>query len=239
MFKLLILFLFMPICSNAFINIESLRENTKDGLNTSLKFLFNQQTGNTDRIVGSASSLNSYENSKNEYLLIADIQYGESFEQKDTDNGSLHLRYTRELTAAHYAELYTQYEYNRFVALNSRKLYGAGYRLKLQYFNLGIGAFNEREEILDRSNQNANRGNIYLSSSIKNKTGLEFSSIIYYQPSFKRSNDTRVILNAGLSQSISKYISFIVEYEYAYDELPPEEINPKDTYLQFGFNLVF
>ena len=225
MYKILFICSLIPLCANAFINIESLRENTTDGLNSSLKFLFNQQTGNTDKTIASASSFNSYEELKDEYIAIAGIQYGESFKQKDTENGSVHLRYTRQLNKKHYAELYTQYEYNKFKALNSRKLIGFGHRYTTQYINIGVGAFNEHEEISNRPDQNAIRGNFYISSSVKSETGVEFSSIIYIQPSFERGNDLRSILITGLSQKMSNNINLLIEYQNVHDEQPPKTLS--------------
>jgi len=84
-------------------------------------------------------------------------------------------------------------EYNKFKDLTSRDLVGLGYRNKGKYVNFGIGAFAENEIIEDNTDQNAIIGNIYLSNSIENETGFEFSSIAYLQTSLKQSNGLRTI----------------------------------------------
>lgn len=235
LFPLTLLFLSLPVYS--FINIESLRENSKKGLNTSAKLLFNQQTGNTDKILYSASTLNSYKTDWQEYIFIGNLRYGESFERKDTEDGNLHFRYTQTLKESHFAELYTQYEYNNFKALTARRLVGLGYRFTHKYINIGLGAFDENEVVSPGEDQVAVRGNFYLSSTIQNQTGFEFASILYYQPSFKQGNDTRTILNLGVSQQINKSIGMVIEFQNVYDQRPPTDIKTYDSSLMFGFNL--
>jgi hypothetical protein len=163
----LLLLLLLSFNAHAFINIESLRKNSKPGLNTSGKLLFNQQAGNTDKILASGSTLNSYLKEKDEFIFLANIRYGESFEQKDTEDGSAHFRYTRMFAPKHFIEGYTQYQYNNFKALEQRNIVGLGYRFTGKYFNLGLGAFDEHEEIANRPNEDAIRGNFYLSSTFK------------------------------------------------------------------------
>ena len=219
-----------------FINIESLRQNAKPGLNTSAKVLFNQQTGNTDKTLYSAQTLNSFKTEWQDYIFIGNLRYGESFDRKDTEDGNLHFRYTQKLKESHYLELYTQYEYNEFKALTARRLVGLGYRHTSKYFNLGLGAFDENEAVDPGEDQTAVRGNFYLSTTIQNDSGFEFASIAYYQPSFKMGDDTRSILNLGISQQINKSIGMVIEFENVYDENPPTEVKTHDSSLMFGFN---
>lgn len=224
--------------SRAFINIESLRKNSDAGFNKSAKVSFNSQSGNTDKILAGINSFNSYVYDKNEFLLIGGLRYGESFNEKDTEDGNVHLRYTRNLFESNFLETYTQYQYDKFRALNSRQLYGLGYRYVDKYFNYGVGAFYEHEELESRQNQDAVRGNIYISGLKKTSSGLEYSSIIYLQPSLKRSNDVRVNLNAGISQKITDFLNINIEYSYEYDEQPPSDIKRNDSSLTFGFSII-
>jgi len=81
----------------AFINIEILRKNSESDWNHSAKLLFNQQTGNTDKVTAKGSTLNPYIDEIHEYILMANISYGESSNQKDTKNGNIQFRYTRNI----------------------------------------------------------------------------------------------------------------------------------------------
>jgi hypothetical protein len=237
--KLLIFTVFVQAYAYGFINIESLRKNSGEGLNKSGKILFNQQTGNTDKILGSLSSLNSYLKNEDEFILMLNMRYGESFEQKDTEDGSFHLRYTREIAKKkHFLESYLQYEYNQFKALNSRELFGLGYRFTSKLFNMGIGAFKEQEIIEADENQSAVRANLYLSTTLKNDTGFEFSTILYIQPNLNQGEDTRTILNAGVSQRVTKNLNLIIEFQNVYDQRPPLNIKTYDSSLMFGVNLI-
>lgn len=220
----------------AFINIESQRENSKQGINTAGKIQFNQQTGNTDKILYSGSLFNSYKTENQEYMAIGNIRYGESFDRKDTEDGNIHLRYTQKISGNHYAEMYTQYEYNNFKALTARRLYGLGYRFDTNFVKLGIGAFDENEVVNPGEDQTAVRGNFYLSNSYKNKTGFEFAAIFYLQPSFRYGDDLRTTLNAGISQKINSTISMLIEYQNVYDQRPPTDIKNYDSSLLFGLS---
>lgn len=218
------------------MNIENLRKKSELGLNTGGKFLLNQQTGNTDKVLYSASSLNSYKTQWHEYIFIGNLRYGESFGQKDTEDGSLHLRYTQKISENHFAEIYTQYEYNNFKALVARRLIGLGHRYTMGILNIGVGAFDEIEAINPGEDQNAIRGNMYLSSTWEDGEGLELSTIFYYQPSLKRGNDVRTTLNTALSKGITKNVSMLIEYQNVFDQNPPVKIKKYDSSLMFGFN---
>lgn len=238
--KILITIILVLHCtlSHSFINIESLRSNSKRGLTRSAKLLYNEQKGNTDKILASASTLNSYLKDEDEYIFIANYRYGESFDRKDTQDGNVHLRYTKHLFNNKYLENYIQFESNKFKDLNFREVYGSGLRITHEWINFGSGAFFEHEEIESSNNQDAVRANIYVSTSIDNKTGLEFSTILYYQPSLKRKNDNRIILNTGISQRVSNSINLIIEYQYVYDQAPPPGIKKFDSALLMGINII-
>lgn len=234
--KILCLIWLTPQLAWGFMNIESLRSKPKEGWKAGGKIQFNQQQGNTDKILGSAATLNSYQRGDHEFILIGKMRYGESFQQKDTEDGALHLRYTRHLIRSHFAEIYTQFQYNKFKALNSRDIAGIGYRYKREVLSFGVGAFSEYEVIEGRPNESGIRANTYLSFNKKNQTGFEFSTIIYLQPSLSRSEDLRSILNMGISQKVIENINLMIQYQNVYDQQPPTDIKTFDSSFLFGIS---
>lgn len=236
--KKIILFFILCHSINAFINIESLRENSKEGFNKSARVSFNQQTGNTDKILAGISTLNSYLTKRNEFLFIGNYRYGESFDEKDTELGNAHLRFKRKIHRRHHVETYTQFQFDKFKALNLRELYGLGYRHEDKYFNTGLGAFFESESLRTGKKEDDIRGNFYISGTKSTEIGLEFSTIIYVQPAFTKSNDVRIILNSGVSQRVTSFLNINIEYEYTYDQDPPTNIKQYDSSLMFGFSLI-
>lgn len=236
--RFLLATLFLITSAHAFINVESLRKNSQEGFNKSATVRFNQQSGNTDKILAGVSTLNSYLSKKNEYIFSGNYRYGESFDRRDTEDGSVHLRYKRNLYRRHHLESYIQYQFNKFKALDFREVYGLGYRHQDKYFNTGIGAFYEQEEIKSRQNEDAIRANLYLSGARELESGFGFSAIIYLQPSLKQSDDLRVIINSGVSQRITDFLNINIEYEYVYDQQPPTDIKKYDSAIMFGFSLI-
>ncbi len=238
MIKILFILL-LPTLSYSFINIESIRNQQTNGFKGSFKTLFTQQTGNTDKSSSTISSLNSYKKSDHEWLFLAGLAYGESLGRKDTNNGSTHFRYTYYFKPTVGHENYIQFQYNEFTSLNFREVYGQGLRFilsteKKYTLATGAGAFFEHEELKNQANQDAVRGNLYLSLAQALTETLDVSIIAYYQPSLKRSNDVRTIISAGSSLDITKSITFNFEYSYSNDNKPPIGVNEEDSMTQFG-----
>lgn len=223
--------------SQAFLNIESLRQSDKTGFFGSSNLKITGASGNTDKSIGVAATQNSYVSGRNEYLLLSQYSYGEASGTKDTHNGNVHLRYTRGFTDIFSWEWFTQLEFNEFTDLESRALLGTGLRSELlkdenHTLFLGTGFFYETEEIETQRDQKALRGNIYLSYRSFVRKTVEASIIFYYQPSTKRLDDYRFQLDTGLSFKIYGELSFTAEAKLSFDSKPPPGIELTDiTYL--------
>jgi hypothetical protein len=179
-----------------------------------------------------------------EYLLLSGLNYGEAQGSKDTNDGSMHGRFTLYFKPTIGWESYIQFEYNDFTALNFREVYGQGLRFithksQTSAGAFGVGAFFEHEELRGQTNQDAVRGNIYVSETRKLTKTLKASLVAYYQPSLKRSNDERLIISAGSALDVTKSLTFNFEYSYRYDEQPPIGVEKIDAKTLLGLNLKY
>jgi hypothetical protein len=136
-------------------------------------------------------------------------------------------------------EAFSQAEFNEFQSLTLRTLVGAGLRMRLYqgdqdtlYF--GAGSFYEDEEVKDDLDQGNGRGNFYL--SLRKFIGEDVETVMvgYYQPSFKRVNDYRVQLTAGIETKITQALQLVNSLSYARDSQPPqgiEEVTSRTMYF--------
>ncbi len=226
----------------AFLNIESLRQTQthKNGLIGSVGFSLLDQSGNVDKTLIGGQTLNLYQKDKNQYIFLSNYRYGESFGNKDTQEGNLHFRYTRLLNDWLGWESFQQTEFNKFQDLKLRLLFGTGARLQLlekttHRINFGIGAFYEREELEDTFDQKNPRMNTYLSYLYQGKD-FEVSSTLYYQPNMENFNDYRFRASLGLESTFSERFSQTIQYQFNRDTAPPPGIENDDRSLTAGLN---
>lgn len=222
----------------AFLNIEALRMSKlkNNASHGSFKLGLNTQNGNVNRERYKVSSLNLYKKTKNTWILMGHYQYGETFDEEDTRQGTAHLRYTRKLSSFLFSEAYSQIQFNKFQNLNSRQLLGLGLRttwstknekIKLSF---GAGTFYENEELEKQDNLNNPRGNIYSGILLINDY-FNFSSTIYYQPNLENLEDYRVNFKTGIETRLGQMLFQQISYSLTKDNMPPTNIAKTDGNL--------
>jgi len=235
---------------HAFLNIEVLRQdndelsNNSDEDQSSHRFKgatgvrFNHARGNVQRSQLRINTLNYLKLRRNNFLLLAQYKYGNSFSKEDMRQGHAHFRYTRELNPIFGAETYTQMEFNKFQYLSLRALIGSGLRIKTykrekHSLFIGAGAFYEREN-LDGVPDPANpRSNFYLSYLWKNQS-LTLSSTVYYQPNIEDFNDARFRFSTGIETLFLGKFTQQLEYTLAHDSRPPTSVKKTDARISAG-----
>lgn len=234
-------FLFFSGHVFAFMNIESLRNLEEKGLVGSLGFRVSGATGNTDKIMGSASTTNGYLSEKREVLALASYRYGQSRGEKDTNTGSVHLRHTRHYDQIPDVEVFTQWQFDEFARLNLRSLAGAGLREAIfktdeQFLYFGLGAFYERQDREDSADKNSTRINSYISYLNRLHKNVEASVVVYYQPDAAKTQDARINADAGLEFDLTQKISFSTSVSFTYDSRPPEGVASTDIIYFSGLH---
>jgi hypothetical protein len=70
-------------------------------------------------------------NLKNYFLLLGNIDYSLANGEELSNSGLIHFRYNRKLNKKIRLEAFTQYQYNKILGIESRKLNGIGTRYKI------------------------------------------------------------------------------------------------------------
>ena len=243
----IILFLTLMLAgtpSFAFINIESLRQNMKEGFFGSTGVDLSGSSGNARVFEIGGNSQNIYRKDKREFIAITNYNYGEASSQKNTHKGNVHLRYAQKFSTSWSWEVFGQLEFNEFQNLNLRSLSGIGLRIgllqhKTSSIFLGTGTFYEDERIQKDDDQANFRGNIYLSLRQLFGEETEIVLVSYYQPSYKRIDDYRIQLTAGLEVKINKYLRIVNNIEYSKDSRPPVGVGQYDLSYSTGFYISY
>lgn len=248
-FLFLILFSIIPQAS-CFMNIEALRQNTSLGFKGNTGFRINGASGNTDRIVGSISTMNAYQTQKNEFLFLMNYEYGAARDVKNSNKGSSHLRYAYHFDRFPTLEQFIQVQFDEFKRLRSRTLVGLGLREslwsqpKLTLF-VGAGAFHEWERLNEgvnlTSHENDWRASFYLSLLYKLDQEDKFQGtlITYFQPQVQALEDNRLIIDHGLRVKINSFIFYNLNLILSRDTRPPMNVRRTDWVYTTGFSVEY
>ena len=236
-------FLFPTLCFS-FLNIESLRQNLRTGFYGSSGLSITGSSGNIRIFRGNLNSQNIYKKENFETIFITDYKYGEASGVSNIDKGHTHLRYARQMSASWQWEIFGQLEFNRFQSLALRRLVGGGLRSKLyasrqtSLFS-GFGTFYEKEDVRKDLDQENFRGNIYFSFRYVLEKNLEVVNISYFQPSYKRFDDYRILTSLGFEFHFTESLSWVNGVAYSMDTKPPKRIQREDISFNMGFNIEY
>ena len=151
-----------------------------------------------------------------------------------SNNRLVHVRYNRELTARMWWELYSQYEYNEFLLLDSRLLVGTGPRFAVVDNDrvgvwLGTSAMIEEESLnpegVDASEEVSRynlRSSSYASLTLRPSESVSWVSTAYLQPRFDDLDDHRIVAESGLKFEIGKGIAGTMNVRFRHDSQPPQ-----------------
>jgi len=154
-----------------------------------------------------------------------------------TNKGFIHLRTTKNVIRNYQMEVFTQYEFNKFLLLNDRYLLGAGVRIALQKSELansyiGIGLMVEKETYdLDSENEmNLLRSTNYIKNNIILSPNIDLSNTAYFQIASDDFNDYRILYDGGLYFHMNDFFAFTMELNYRYDNDPQGDLG--NSYIQ-------
>lgn len=246
MFRVVLLMcLLFGLETQAFMNIESIRQNAKEGNSGALGLKLNGSSGNSDRVLSEFSTLNLWRNELNEYLVAAKYRYGESQHVKDAHDANLHLRYTHYFDEAPALESFIQTEFDEFRKLSRRDLVGLGARTLLERqdqnaFYLGTGLFYERQYFTENiPDEQTLRANLYLSYVRALTESISANVIAYYQPSVQSLADTRAQLDTSLEIALGQKLGLSIEYDLVYDSRPAPDVKKLDSKYLVGLAYKF
>lgn len=245
-FLFFLIFLNLNLFSQV-VNIEGLRlRNNQEGWmgNNDLYFSLDQ---NTQLVLKIENRVNTqFKRGKNTLLLLGNINYSSTAEQRLLNDGYLHIRYCKQADEKFFTwETFQQIQYNQFQKLNYRSLSGFGLRLNLIekdslnfIFGTSIMFEHEQEREIDPVNSNL-RLNNYLAATFYVNRRLYIHTIIYYQPLHINFNDFRFSANGILSLGLTNKLSLVNELSAYYDAIPAIDV-PNLTYrIKTGLRFKF
>lgn len=238
------LFLF-SIKSQAFINIESLRQVEGAGFLGKTTLQISGQQGNTDKFTSQFSSMGVFRDNGNEWLYTGSYKYGTSAGLRDTNLGSGHIRHTWGFLNPLAYEAFVQSGFDEFKKLNARNYVGANLRFRMVHTDKhrlysGAGAFYEVEDFMGESEDREGvRGNFYLSYVNRLNEILSSSTTVYYQPKFKEVENYRVRLQTGLDVRLTQRLSLDVDFNLTHDTSLPADVKTTDIDYLLGFSVSY
>lgn len=202
--------------------------------------------GNSDTDNYKTSYRSTYDNGK-DFVTWAEASgaYGKANDEENTNKLFAHARYIHAITPDSVrAEVFAQYQKDRFANLKNRFLYGTGARFKTfdttndARAYIGLGAFYEsvsyRNADVNPSERNI-RLNSYFSYSldINDKTSIAYT--LYFQPKVDDIADNLQSHEFELKMNIYKdmYLKFAVDY--ALDSDPPADVKRYDLTQKTSF----
>ena len=243
--SLLFIFFLTPL-AHAFINITPPVIAEKEGTSLEVSVGAKYNRGNTDNNEVSLFVKSQYDEKEWLLYLLSSYTYGESKNIKETDNGSLHLRYIHTIEESAYEyEMFAQTEFNQFQKIKERHLLGGNIRRKIDFafekFYLGVGGFYasvspDKVTSFDLKYETVNF-NFYLSFKEQIKSNISLSYIGFYQPNVETFSDYRLYQTLQLQTALSQNLTLSLRLNYEYNNKPYQGIEPSDvrSVLNLGY----
>lgn len=247
-------FLLTQATAYAQVNTEILRKtNLQKGFYNTLSFQYGYITGNSEILRIGANYRADLLYRRHYAFLIADYQRATNRNRLSLHKGFTHLRYVYRFYKGIKGELFTQKEFNEFLLLKDRQLFGGGARFELQLLdtaqhpddqitlNAGTGFMHEREmfnkpEIPDTR---IIRSTNYLSGKIILSDKFSFTLIGYYQKNIRHRKDFRILVNSTAGINLSKKLMATTTFNFRYDHDPPLRLKKYDLEIVNGLVIHF
>jgi putative salt-induced outer membrane protein YdiY len=229
--------------ASAIVPID-LQPDPSQGCSGKVGLGFSGKSGNNDEQDLNVNGLVRLRNGNREWLFVADYNYGESNDERDEDDLTLHVRrIQRDLLAANWdLEGFAQWERDDFQDLSSRELLGGGVRWRHARGDLPKGAFHTtlgggvfyEEENSESGVGEENGFRINLYGKVvwdRNRAAhpVKAYSLVYIQPLVDDLGDLRSVGRAGMEWNISKDFTVALEMEVKYDREPFPGVDTTDT----------
>lgn len=232
---LFFLIFLLPSVAYAGINIEQVREDTKqEDLFGDVEFSGNVQYGNTNILNVSSAGLLGYHRNKSTIFVLGSASFATDFKQSLSNSQMGHVRYNYQFFDWLWWEFYTQVAHDEFLLVNLRVLGGQGPRFALyngKVFQSFFGtSYMPEYEMLDANSVSTNipntfvhRWSNYLSFVFSPTEALKVQNTTYAQPRLDKFSDFRIMNDSILSVELNNTdLELDVGVKLRYDSLPPE-----------------
>ncbi len=241
----------LSLSARSQVNSEALMRGTELGFGTRLGVNFGFNSGNSTFFRWQLDARSDYRIQHFYTFLVGNLERGTANDEIFLFRGFLHYRAIWQPDTLFQPEFFTQREFNDFILLKDRVLFGSGVRLNLRYLQptdtvmafkltLGIGAMWEQERFTELNPETKLfRSTNYLAFlwRIVPRTSLQL--IGYYQVDVNRFSDYRLLLDGLLAINITDKLAATVTMIYRYDNEPVQNVARFDLDLRNGFTYTF
>ena len=253
-FRIVVMLFFLQYLSAlSQVNTEALRKDFKnDTLINAVNASYQIAKGNTEYIgIGAGYRIDAFWGDYYSFLN-ASIDYKKAKETSIVDKGFLHCRLVYNLNSLIAPEVFYQKEFNKFISMKDRNLLGCGLRMNLHdlwqrdesnslelVLSSGIMAENELLNFDSDSTANAIRSTNYLSCRYKLNDIVDFFGVLYFQVSFNKFSNYRMLNETGLRMRITKYLSFVTNFNYRLNNSAHHSLSKYDFNIINGLQFFF
>jgi hypothetical protein len=242
----------LTMCASAqLVNIESRRMHTDSLRHAGNAILSAAYQDNSNvRVFSLKSAFAIQLKSKNYnhmYMLLGNSDWTTVNSNDVVNSAFTHLRYNYKLTEILRWEIFTQWQYNKILALNRRSLTGTGPRVKFiskPHVHAYLGSLYMYEyEVVTGEVPEVNRdhrSSSYLTFTITfPKTLAELVSTAYFQALLSSIDDHRLTWQTALTFQITKRFRWTSSFNYLYDSHAPVGIAARAISFDQGFRVDF
>ncbi len=229
------------------VNTEALMRGTAIGFGTRLGTNFGFNSGNSTFFRWQLDARSDYRTETFYTFLVGNLERGTANDAIFLFRGFVHYRAIWQRDTLFQPEFFAQREFNEFILLKDRILFGSGVRLNLLYLQptdtvmafkltLGIGAMWENERFTELNPETKLlRSTNYLGLLWRLLPRTSLQLIGYYQFDVRRVSDYRLLLDGLLTISITDKLAATVTLIYRYDNEPVQNVARFDLDLRNGF----
>lgn len=228
------------------VNTEKLRQSTwREGWNSAIGFELSFRKGNVEKNDYQLDGTMGWKHGN--HLVFGKIM-GE-FEDIAGDQlynaAFVHLRYNLQLQTPITPEIFTQYQFDKSLKLNSRFLIGSGIRFEVNVSKtldlaFGSGYMWEQEYYEDAPSLTTPRWTNYQVVNWRPMDHWDFTNTVYYQPAFSDFSFYRTLDEGSLRIDMTKHIVMRINLNYRYDSKPQSaDLKKFDLSLTNGLEVRF
>ncbi len=233
------------------VNIEGMRQESPDeGLSARLSAGLSTRSGNVDITNLELGGRAEYVRGRDTFFFVFAGDYGWKDGDRFSDQGLVHVRFTRSLNDRFALESFAQTDYNGARLLDARALAGGGVRARIVDSGrvgiaVGTSYMFEHEEIdvppgaIHPVGTDVSRWNNYVGLRWTITDNARFSLTGYAQPQFDDLDDIRVIAQSALEAALGGPVSLSVTFRIRHDSEPPDGVEDTDSKLSTGLTVSF
>jgi hypothetical protein len=239
----------LPRAAAAQVNVERLRAlDAEPGFSGGVAAGLSLKRGNVDFLEVTGTLWSRYHWDLHTLLGHSRAGFGEQGDERFASNAFVHARWTAMWLERIGSELFAQAEYDQFVRLQRRLLWGLGPRFVVhdgEHVDVALGtAYMLEYERLDIPAGDPHpqrtlyqRSSTYGSVRVAINDVLMVVNTLYVQPRIVRVADTRVLEELELSFAIAERIKWTTSARLRFDSDPPSQVENTDLDIKNGLEV--